>query len=241
MLPVNIPTYPSNFLNNLLIINMTNNYSIYFIRHGKLLLPYKDHSQMPYGVIANLASEKLNPSIDNVFTKKLVKKNSTVLPFNKIKKIYTSPSKRCQETAKLISCFININLQKNISIKVIPTLKEIRFNLRKIYALPDKSHFDIEIINNNVFRSMLSGKNCENFSLSYNRVKTIFKMLMKNNNNKISLIVTHDFFMRVIELYIKNQGKNNISITFDDLKNTKRNSYLSGFATNSQLSSFLPF
>ena len=41
---------------------------LFFIRHSKLLLPYKNHSEMPFKVLADLASEKLNPSVDEQFT-----------------------------------------------------------------------------------------------------------------------------------------------------------------------------
>jgi hypothetical protein len=89
---------------------------------------------------------------------------------------------------------------------------------------------------------MISGKNCELVSESYKRVGSFFTMLtdIKNRTEK-SLSITHDFFMRVIEIYIKNRGQPNPSITYGNLKNTKRNLYLHGFATDFSLSKFLPF
>jgi len=42
---------------------MNNNIKIYFIRHGKLNLPYEDHLKMPYEILDDLATGRLDPSI----------------------------------------------------------------------------------------------------------------------------------------------------------------------------------
>jgi len=66
--------------------------SKYFIlRHGKLSLPFKDHSEMPVSVLSELGSGKLNPPIDREYSMTLVKK--IIFDFPKIlstKIIYTS-------------------------------------------------------------------------------------------------------------------------------------------------------
>jgi hypothetical protein len=215
-----------------------NSDSIFFIRHSKLLLPYKSHDEMPFGVMVDLASEKLNPSIDRKFTQPLIEEISKIIPFSQIDRIFVSPSKRCQETAILIQNFIKQNFQKDIIINFSSELQEIRFNLERIYIATFTDHVDIERINDSVFKAMISGKNCEHTFNSYKRVERFFKAL--RGNEKI-LIITHDFFMRVVEVYIKNHGKSDLSITYDDIKNTKRNLYLHGFATNLSLSEFVPF
>jgi len=42
---------------------MNNKIKIYFIRHSKLNLPYKNHLKMPYEILDDLATSRLNPSI----------------------------------------------------------------------------------------------------------------------------------------------------------------------------------
>lgn len=209
-----------------------NNCSIFFARHGKLLLPYKNHGEMPYGVIADLASKKLNPPIDKKFSLGLIKIMSKIIPLEKIVKIYASPSKRCQETAALIENFIKKYFNNDVAIDTMFELKEIDFDLRKIYSLPDSDNFDIKKINNKVFEAMARGKNCELASDVYKRVDKIFSVLKEKDDTKKSLLITHDFFMRIIEIYINNKGKKKVLITHNKLKNTKRNGYLSGFATD---------
>jgi hypothetical protein len=79
---------------------------------------------------------------------------------------------------------------------------------------------------------MISGENCETIFNAYKRIETLFTKIDKREK---SLFITHDFFMRVIEIYIKDKKRKCSSITFNDLKNTKRNLYLHGFATDSSL------
>lgn len=212
--------------------------NLFFIRHGKLLLPYKNHSEMPFQVLADLASGKLNPSIDREFASSLLKEISVRVPFKDLEIIYTSPSKRCNETASLIADFISKEFRKRVQIVKISELIEITFDLNKLYFGRSKDHFDIEGINNKVFLEMIKGDKCESTLDAYNRVGSVFKKIDKS---KTCLLVTHDFFMRIIEIYIKNQGKDNPLIIYDTLRKTKRNLYLHGFSTDSSFSSFSPF
>jgi hypothetical protein len=214
------------------------NLSLFFIRHGKLLLPYRDHSEMPLKILADLAIEKLNPPIDKKSTKSLIIQISPVIPFKNLNKIYTSPSRRCQETTILIKNFMKQRFFKELTVIITPELKEIRFNLKKIYIPRNKECVDINTINEHVFKAMINGEHCESVCNAYKRIKALFT---KINKNEKSLFVTHDFIMRVIEIYIKDQKRRCYSITFNDLKNTKRNLYLHGFATDSSLSTIFYF
>lgn len=217
---------------------MVKSYTYFFIRHGKLTLPYRDHSEFPFQIIADLASEKLNPSIDKKYTQTLIRQISKIIPLSDIKKIYSSPSKRCQETAFLVADFIDQNFKKQVKVITIPGLKEIRFDFNKIYQASGSSHVDIEKINDSVFLAMLNNKDCEPISEVYRRVGHIFNKMPKT---EICLFITHDFLMRVVEIYIKNKGKINSLIKYEDFKKTKRNLYLHGFATNHSLSTLVYF
>jgi len=217
------------------------NCSLFFIRHGKLNLPYKNHNEMPFEILVDLASGKLNPPIDINFNNCLINEMSLIIPFRKIKNIYLSPSERCETTASLIANFTYRHFRKRPRFIVTPELKEIEFDLRKIYSPSRRKHFKIETVNDKVFAAMAAGIHCEHALDTYNRVKRIFQRLNKKQEAAESLLITHDFLMRVIEIYIKNHGAANPLITYKDLKNTKRNQYLHGFATDYLLSNFCPF
>lgn len=214
---------------------MIKDYSLFFIRHSKLLLPYKDHSEMPLKVLADLASSKLNPPIDIEFTTKQIPQ--LVDKFRRIEKIYNSPARRCQDTAQFISRFIFENFGKDIKPVTVQGLREVQFNLLKIYSQNEMSKFNIESINDAVFKAMTNtNKHCEYAGSAFKRVGDFLK---SNVMLKPSLFVTHDFIMRVIEIYIRNNGNFLHEITLDEIKNTQRNLYLRGFATNPSFDNFL--
>ena len=65
--------------------------SIIFLRHSKLLLPYKDHGEMPFSVLSKLGLQELNPPIDMVYTVKRLKELTPLIyPLN-VHAVYTSP------------------------------------------------------------------------------------------------------------------------------------------------------
>lgn len=212
---------------------------IYFIRHGKHLLPYRSHDEMPFNVLADLASGKLNPRVDVGITARLIANLANKIPLQRVDVVFCSPSKRCYETALLIADYCARVFQKKVQVSILAPLHEINFDLKRICTMTNFEHYDLGAINDSVFQAMASGKYCEHVSYAYKRISLIFDMLSQMPD-AAPLFVTHDFFMRVIELFIRNHGKSK-DIACIDLKNTKRNTYASGFLTNSDLSVFLPF
>jgi broad specificity phosphatase PhoE len=89
---------------------------------------------------------------------------------------------------------------------------------------------------------MLNGRHAESLAKTYQRADAIFKSIARfPKNDEKFLLITHGFFMRVLELYIKKHGAKNIKIAPQDLLRTKRNTYFRGFATDYKLSTFLRF
>lgn len=218
---------------------MNNNNSLFFVRHGKLSLPYKDHSEMSFEILADLSTEKLNPPIDKDITSFLVKEASKILPLKEITKIYISPSKRCQDTAKLFLDLIKKNYQKEIELITVPELKEISFDLNVIYESLNKNNLNIMEINKNVLKALISGIGSESFCEAYQRVDFVFNKI-RNKKEKV-LVITHDFIMRVMEIYIENKGESLTTIDEELLIDTKRNLYVKGFAIDSNLSEIYTF
>lgn len=211
----------------------------YFIRHGKLHLPYKDHDEIPLKVLADLASLKLNPPIDVKFAEKQVLKLAGAIPFHTLEKIYHSPSRRCRDTARLISKFIFDHYDKNVATVTARGLREIQFDLLKVYFPHNADKSSIASVNDAVFEAMVNtSEYCEYAGSAYERVDILLK---SNVAAEPSLFVTHDFIMRVIEIYIKNHGNLHHKITYKELEDTQRNLYLHGFATDFSFNSFLTF
>lgn len=202
--------------------------NIFFLRHGKLQLPYRDHSEMPFSVLADLACEKLNPPIDAASTHNILMEMATKVPFEKIEKIYHSPSPRAADTAQLIQAYIQGKNGRDVVAQTVADLKEVSFDLRKIMpTAPQK--IDIKELNNRVLRAMAEDRADESLAGIQQRVHTVLEMIKNQvERNDDALFISHDFFMRFLE----------VALTSCDLQNTQRNTYLRGFATDSSLSTF---
>lgn len=205
--------------------------TIYFIRHGKLNLPYKDHSEMPIDVLADLASQKLNPPIDTEHTGPAIQELSQQIPFEKINVIYASPSSRCQSTAKIIA----EQLTQQPHVVSLENLQEVHFDLVKLLeeAGITKDNFELSLLNELVLKGIINSPNCEPIQSCQQRINTFFQQILSSEHEHI-LCVAHDFVMRVIELYIKNQGATS-EYTEEAILNTHHNGYLKGFVTNDKL------
>lgn len=215
---------------------MVKNKEVYFIRHGKLLLNYKNHADMPMHILADLASKKIDPPIDSLFLKKNINKLSKIIPFGKLDVIYASPSKRCRESAEFISDYINKKDNKKIPIITSLELKEVKFDLHKIYKGKNKVVF--KNLNDDVFKAMVTGVGSESAKTAQMRINKFMNKIKKNKSKRI-LVISHDFVMRVIEIYAKNNGaKGGISLV--NLKDTQRNDYLNGFGINVNFKKVVP-
>lgn len=216
---------------------MENEHSLFFLRHGKLTLPYKDHSEMPMNVLADLASSKLNPPIDAEFALQQIPRLSAAIPFKDIGKIYNSPALRCRETAGFLSKFIFESYGRSIEPVTTEALREIKFDLSKILSQGDENTFNINSLNDSVFKAMTTDSEyCESVNSAYRRVDGFLKV---SGSSEPTLFITHDFIMRVIEIYIRGKRERQSEMTYEGLKKTKRNLYLQGFATDPSFESFL--
>lgn len=215
--------------------------TVLFLRHGKLDLPYRDHAEMPFDVFADLGSGKLNPPIDTAFAGAAIhsfRAEAMCLPGTRI---ISSPSRRCLETASYFSSVLGD--VPSTRILTSSALAEVEFDLRILNAenriAAALSAHDITAANAAVFHGMLSGQGCELVSDVYSRVEEAFKLIRAEESPVVCF--THDFFMRVIEIYIHRRGVPYFEVTMDDLLRTKRNTYLNGFQTDLELNTFSAF
>ena len=201
---------------------------IYFIRHGELNLPFKNYSDMPFSTLVDLGTGMLNPGV-NIDTT-----SANILNFlknvnKKIDIIYTSPRTRCRQTSKLIQNSISKRLNICPPILTSELISEIIFNLDRIYK---NKEINIQDINIAVFNAIISGNGADSFNFNYTKINNFFKILDKEKN---IIVVTHDFIMRIIEMFINNNGENKNKPTLKDFMETKRNAYVEGFSVNHDL------
>jgi broad specificity phosphatase PhoE len=203
---------------------MNSKSDLIFVRHGKLSLPYADHSEMPFSVLADLGLGTMNPPLDATYTNERIRELAKTIDLHSFKKIYASPSPRCQETAALIAAFIGTD----ISIETRPELSEVHFDLYKLDETMDvKKEIELKgiaAVNTAVFRAMVSGIGAEPIEQVYERVERFFQVSGPEN----TIAITHDFVMRIIEIYIRRAAEFT-PLTVGELEATQRNSYLSGF------------
>lgn len=213
----------------------------FFVRHSRLLLPYKDHSEMPFSVLSKLGLQELNPSIDMPYTLERLEELIARIPLLDVDAVYTSPSKRTQDTGAVICAKIKEIKHKEMTGVVLPHLREVSFDLEKLGQAFDGETLmkerGIAGANTLVFKGMVSGTHADLVEATYERVGALFEEIKKLGNGKY-IFLTHDFFMRVIEIYIHRKGAPYSAITIEHLEGTRRNTYLTGFSTNPQLDSF---
>lgn len=212
-----------------------------FLRHGKLDLPYADHSEMPFSVFADLGTGVLNPPVNAKHADQRIEQIKQLAGISGTQFIMASPAERCQETANILNSTLR-GMSGTLPHETSALLSEVKFDLRSLNTGGEIERAlevqDITRVNDAIFTAMISGKYCEPIEHIYNRVQSLFERL-GNNELKPCLCITHDFLMRVIEIYIRRNGIVFESISLSELQRTRRNTYLSGFATDQDLKTFL--
>ncbi len=94
---------------------------------------------------------------------------------------------------------------KKVSIITSLELREVKFNLHKIYK--NKNEFVFKNLNNDVFKAMMTGVGSESAKIVEARIDEFMNKIKKDKDKKI-LVVSHDFVMRIIEIYAKMNGLN---------------------------------
>lgn len=198
-----------------------------FLRHGKVLLPYRSHDEMPFEVLADLAIGKLDPGIDRDTTLGLVQKAASFIQAEGGVEIYCSPARRALETAQLIGDVIKERVGTPIDVVPMTALREVRFDLRTLYP-GGQEGLDMLSLNSKVLAGVLDGS-AEPLASVEERLMEIVAVVQ--NHPQPLVFVTHDFILRFIEILIKRGGLLG-EVTLDDLSLTQRNLYLSGFQTD---------
>lgn len=200
----------------------------FFKRHGKLDLPYQDHDHMPPEILQALGNKTLSPGIDHNFINNFFS-DARLEPLCNCTHIFASPIRRCQETAQILAEKIFQKTGKKILIITDANLREVDFDLKKIKQKNTVPTQSISDLNASVLEAIFLGDQAESLAACYQRLQYFFTSNIFLQNPS-SIIISHDFIMRIIELYFIK--KNSTEITLVDLLTTQRNDYLCGFQVN---------
>lgn len=223
---------------------MNNKIKIYFIRHGKLNLPYKNHLKMPYKVLNDLAIGRLDPSIAKN-SKKLFLDATEKLPLTNIDIIYFNnssfQSKRSKESAFLIGEILKERYNKKVPILGSPNLKEIDFSLKDLLSKKKFLGHGMPAVRTALYGAIINRGPVEQIDHIYQRAENLFKSLKKyQKKDQTVLLVSHDFYMRIVEVYLQ-KSKDGGKVTVDDLEKTVLNIYFKGFGVSYDLRLFRRF
>jgi broad specificity phosphatase PhoE len=190
---------------------------------------------MPLSVLTALGSRKINPSVDRIATQAFARHLVAILSPINVEAIYASPAQRCPETASIIADAIRATGGIAPRPTVSRDLREVTFNLSRLVANPDISPRpprSITAVNRVVLHGMALGRHAEALAITYRRAGRVLQHLIKHHSSGIVICVTHDFFMRVLQIYVQRQAKPLLALREQQLQRTWRNTYLSGFAVD---------
>jgi len=213
----------------------------FFIRHGQLVEPYLDHLTMDHKTLTDLSTSELDPGI-NKNAEELFKLQTKNFDFSSVELIYYNDSgyqsQRSKESAELIKKTLSVQLNKDISITGLPDLKEVRFNTSELLTEEEHKNQGMPIVRTRLYKAMNNGTGAtEQVSEINDRISIIEDIIKKHELAGDILFVTHDFFMRLIELFIKKPDRLS-NVGTDDLESTSLNHYFGGFVTDKEMRSF---
>ena len=213
-------------------MTMNNSSKIYFIRHSKLDLPYASHLEMPYEILDDLATSRLDPGIAPN-SRELFLAEAGSLPLDTLAAIYYNnsgkQSRRSFASAQLIARIAKEKYGRDIPLVGNPDIKEVDFSLPDILSKAEFEKKGIPAVRTALYQAELRGEKVESIQSLYARIARVFDLIRQHRARKESILfVSHDFFMRVIEVYI-NITRQAEKVKLEDLENTTLNTYFKGF------------
>ncbi len=212
----------------------------FFIRHGQLVSPYLNHLKMDYDTLADLSTSRLNPSI-NSNARALFSQQTSGIDFSQVKVIYYNDSGfqsvRSRESAELIQEVLQQKYRHKISLVGLRELREVQFDVRKLISKDEFKKAGMPAIRTALYAEQINGnKNTESINEMTKRIERIRRVISKHADGDI-LFITHDFFMRVLEVFI-NRVEQLAGVTVADLERTELNYYFGGFRTDRKMRQF---
>ncbi len=115
-----------------------------------------------------------------------------------IKAIYTSPTERCVETARIIA----FSLDRDIPIILDNTIAEVGVYVTDMHKALDTYH---TLGKDEFFRRLLTDEKLDGYNRFSNAGKIIATFIKDNTiDTGITLFITHNFIIRMLNHYIRN-------------------------------------
>lgn len=205
-------------------------FAIYFLRHGKPDLPFASYAETPFSVLCEMASGARDLGIKTDLSRELLQEGiakNGAFPVGA--RVVMSPRRRAQETAELVR-----NEVHSAAPEVVVDLIELSFDLEKLYS--PANGIDMDALNRAVLLAVETGEFAESLDHAFERVRHVFEKIQTYNQPVIC--ITHDFFMRTIELFIRHHG-DVTTVVPGELLTTQTNHPCTGFKTDSDFVTFV--
>lgn len=214
-----------------------NNTQFFFIRHGQLVEPYLNHLTMDYPTLSDLSTSTLDPGI-NQDAIDLFNSQTRGVDFSAVSRIYYNnsgfQSRRSLESARVIAEVFLQRYKKELTPIGLPELKEVRFDVRQLVSENNFKTGGMPVIRTALYNFFVNGGSSESIVELDKRIDAIKDVVVEHALKRESvLFVTHDFFMRVLEVYT-NRSDRLHGVTVNDFEKTTLNSYFSGFFTTKE-------
>lgn len=193
-----------------------------FLRHGKLQSVYVRYQDMPFSVLCDLASGKIDPGVDQAATRDLLGHSVSSELMKDISVIVCAPSRRSRETAEILKEMIQSTQDRLVDIIILPALHEVIFYLDRLYA-PSEQGVVMSDLNAAVLSGIIRGVDAESIQDVCVRVKICIEKCVSLHAETVCAI-SHDFFMNIVEYCFLNhfQIPENVSISlFQGLHHNK--------------------
>lgn len=201
--------------------------NIIFLRHGKVELPYASHNEMPFSILNELGMQRLDPSSDISFIDSNIDYLKNLFAEFKFSYIFRSSSLRCATLEKHLRDILN---GSDIPVRVFDELREIRFDLKELFASED---IRVEDIGPQLFKTLINGgPGVENYNQVLGRIKTVMNQIPTSGN---VLILTHGYLMKVIAA-IKGDTSAGKTLSLKAIDAIPRFFYFDGFKLGSNSS-----
>ncbi|HBZ36386.1 MAG TPA: hypothetical protein DEO26_01505 [Candidatus Veblenbacteria bacterium] len=193
---------------------------------------------MDYKTLTELSLGILDPGI-NANAPQLFEQRTSGVDFSQVKTIYYNnsgkSSTRSLESAKCIIDNLEKRFGKSIRLLGMPEIGEVFFDVSGLISQEEFNQHGMALIRTALYRASISGGVAEPMVQIAERIKIIHKIIEeRSKKNESVLFVTHDFFMRFIEVYITREQRLD-NVTVEDIEHTSLNSYFCGFRTDSAL------
>ena len=196
---------------------------VIFVRHADLMYPYNNYDRLSLEQLDLLATGTAQPHINTKLAMSKIQKHIADGFFAKdgINAIYYSPALRAKETAVLLAGTLNVT-----EVEELGYLHEIAFSPSKLISDTTFQRKGMDAVRKAVYKAVAENAADEATPAMLARVRQI-QSLISRNDDKTIIIVTHGFFMRLLQLVFLHKT---VHFSVSSQQQVVNYDYLQGFA-----------